>query len=109
MGKILCWMKFSKYGKETFNNSMNHKNSFFILRCPLSPLYLLSFTHLLTSGMPNKSLKANLPFPQPMDKNALPAYLKFKDGVISQLASIQYRSADEVAAVNEKKGGVTKP
>ena len=54
-------------------------------------------------------LKANLPFPQPMDKNALPAYLKFKDGIISQLASIQYRSTEEVAAVNEKKGGVVKP
>ena len=54
-------------------------------------------------------LKANLPFPQPMDKAALPAYLKFKDGVIGQLASIQYRSANEVAAVNNRKGIVVKP
>ena len=54
-------------------------------------------------------LKANLPFPQPMDKTALPTYLKFKDGVLAQLASIPYRSAEEVAAINNKKSAVAKP
>lgn len=42
--------------------------------------------------------KADLPAPQQMDKNSLPNYMNFKEGVIAKIKNIPYRSADELAA-----------
>jgi murein DD-endopeptidase MepM/ murein hydrolase activator NlpD len=41
-------------------------------------------------------LKANLPAPSQMDKKVLPEYLKFKDNIVSQLATIEYKNAKDL-------------
>jgi murein DD-endopeptidase MepM/ murein hydrolase activator NlpD len=46
--------------------------------------------------------KANLPAPQQMDKNELPKYLDFKEGIVHQLKAIPYKSAAEMAVANAK-------
>ena len=52
------------------------------------------------NGQQVNFLKANLPAPQLMDKNSLPEYLKFKDAIVSQMASIPYQSPKTIAAAN---------